>query len=235
MTHTAAIKSDIEAGDTFATFSERTAQSVVFARENSFVPVDKALGTITSAVSEHSVMFIYNKANVNSSCISVSDLSRDMLPQTSTMFDLMLTVVEGSGGLEISATFNAKKFAVDFMEKLGESYLRLLERVSQKCTGKAVQELLGVSTIGREETEAFANLLKPEAPVDSTLLHEVFETRAALVPSAMAIDGIANGQRTVVSYAELNDRVCLICLALNELTTLRQASLPACSRALTVS
>ena len=95
------------------------------------MPVDKALGTISSTVSEHSVIFVYNKASALGGhtpiTVSLSALSRDMLPQTFTMFDLLLTVIEGTNELEFSLTFNANKFAVDFMAK---SYQLFLERMS---------------------------------------------------------------------------------------------------------
>ena len=209
MTHTAAVKSDIKIGDTFATSCERTARSVVFAQENSSVPVDRALGTIFSTVSEHSVMFVYNKASALGSriSVSVSDLSRDMLPQTSIMFDLLLNVVEGTNGLEISLTFNANKFAVDFMDRLAESYQHFLERISQLCIEGTLRGPINFSTIGLEETEIFANVLTPNPPISGTLLHEAFETRAALAPSAIAIDSIVNRRRIEVSYAELNEKV----------------------------
>lgn len=139
MTHTAAVRSDIEPGDTFATFGERTAQSVGFARENSFVPIDRVLSTISSAVSEHSVMFVYNRASASHGPTQISDLSRDILPQTFTMFDLTLNAVEEVSGLSIFATFNANKFVYGFMERLLESYLRFLTQLSREGTGQTLR------------------------------------------------------------------------------------------------
>ena len=123
------------------------------------------------------------------------------------MFDLLLTVVEGTNGLEYSLTFNANKFAADFMERLAESYQRFLERMSRLCTEGTLRGLINFSTVGLEETEAFANVLTPKPPISSTLLHEAFETRAALAPSAIGINSIVNRRRIEVSCAELNDKV----------------------------
>jgi hypothetical protein len=206
MTSTAAVRSDAEPGDTFGAFGERTAQSVDFARENSVVPIDQVLGTISSAVSHHSVMFVYNRARTSHGATQISDLSRDILPQTRTMFDLTLNVMEEVGGLSIAATFNAQKFASGFMETLTESYLRFLTQLSQEGIGQTLRNLLSLSTIGLGEVEAFANIPILDPPISGALLHEAFEARSMEAPLSWAIDCLANGQRTVVSYAELNKR-----------------------------
>ncbi|KAL8913400.1 MAG: hypothetical protein Q9171_001779 [Xanthocarpia ochracea] len=137
-------------------------------------------------------------------------MHQDMLPQTCTMFDLLLTVIEATDGLEFSLTFNANKFAIDFME---ESYQSFLERLSRLGTERTLQELINLSTIGIEETEALANILTPKSPLSSILLHEAFGTRAALAPATISIGGVINGQRIVVSCAEMNDKILGRCQA----------------------
>ncbi|TAQ85239.1 hypothetical protein B7494_g6435 [Chlorociboria aeruginascens] len=102
MTYTAAVSPDVEPGDTFVAFGERTANSVSFARENSFVPIDKILNTVSSAVTDHSVMFVYNKEGVSHGPTKYSDLSTDVLPQALTMFDITLNVTEDADQLAVT-------------------------------------------------------------------------------------------------------------------------------------
>lgn len=83
-------------------------------------------------------MFVYNKASTVGSHVSVADLARDMLPQIFTVFDLLLIVIEATDRLEFSLTFNAHKFAIDFMERLAESYQRFLERLSRLGTERTL-------------------------------------------------------------------------------------------------
>lgn len=65
---------------------------------------------------DHSVMFVYNKESMSNGLTKFTDVSKDVLLQTSTMFDITLNVTEEAGGLSISAIFDAKKFSFSFME-----------------------------------------------------------------------------------------------------------------------
>ena len=104
-------------------------------------------------------------------------------------------------------TFNADKFAVDFMKRLAESYQLFLERMSRLYTEGTLQGLINFSTIGLEETEAFANVSTLKPSINSSLSHAAFKARVALAPSAITIDSILNRRQNEVSYLELNDRV----------------------------
>jgi hypothetical protein len=208
MTHTAAVRSDVESDDTFAKFGGRTARAVAFARENSFIPIDKVLSAVSSAVSEHSVMFVYNKPSVNHSSVPTSNLSRDILPQTFTIFDLTMNVVEDVDGLSVDATFNTRRFAPDFINRLAGSYLKFLLRLSQSGAEQTLRNLLKHSTSGVHDIEIISNTLLPDPLIRrSTLLHQAFEARAIESPSSVAIEYLSNGKRTLLCYGELNDKV----------------------------
>ena len=206
MTYTVAVRSNIEAYDTFLAFGKRTAESVSFARENSVVTIDQILNTISSVVSDHSVMFVYNRESVSQDLTNFSDLSTEMLSQESTMFDITLNVTEDVGELSIFSTFDAKKFSSGFVEVLVESYLLFLTCLSREGTGQTLPDLLHLTINGSQNSNISTGNLRPNQQIN-TLLHEAFEARAIEAPLSVAIEYLANGQRTMVSYAELNNNV----------------------------
>ncbi|KAG9230477.1 hypothetical protein BJ875DRAFT_546147 [Amylocarpus encephaloides] len=213
MTNTVAIKSDVETEESFQALGAKTAKSINFARENSFVPIEKILGTISSAVAEHSVMFVYNKESSHPGITDFSDMSPILLPHTSTMFDLTLNVVEENDGLSIFVTFNAKRFASSIMEKLAESYLQMLTQIGRFGAGQTLQNILSCMV---------SDYQRPELPspglstFGGILLHQRFETRAAEAPSSIAIDYATNGRHFMLSYSDLNHKADQIAAILHE-------------------
>lgn len=207
MTHTAAIRSDISPGDTFNALGRRVARSIAIARTASFVPVDKALDSVQSTVDEHSVMFVYNRFSKTIDLSLGSDKSRDMLPQNFVMFDLMLTVTEGSDGLLIGATFNAKRFVASFMQRIADSYLTLLIRLVRPEAGQTLQSLLLSSAAELDRLETLAHWPISDQLMPKSLLHQAFEKRSVTHPSSIAIEFWSCGRRTTMSYSELNSQV----------------------------
>ncbi|KAH6955678.1 hypothetical protein BKA56DRAFT_234048 [Ilyonectria sp. MPI-CAGE-AT-0026] len=117
MAYTAAIGSEVDfENDTFAAVDHRTESFVAFARGNSFVPVDKALGAISSNVREQSIMFVFSRAAVHDDCPQVSDVPDDVLPLAPAMVDLTINVVERGDELSISAAYDRGKYDANFME-----------------------------------------------------------------------------------------------------------------------
>ncbi|KPM37546.1 Linear gramicidin synthase subunit B [Neonectria ditissima] len=207
MTYTVALRSEVDfENDTFATFGQRTECFVAFARENSSVPVDKALGTISSAVREQSIMFVFSRAAVHDDHPQVSDVPSGVLPIPPTMFDLIVNVVERGNELSISAAYNSSRHHPSFIEGLTGSYRQCLEQLSQKGIEHQLRDLLRPSTDMLVDWEWIKNAAKPDSPTQRGLLHEAFQARSMQCPSSVAIDMIAGGQRSLVSYEELNSR-----------------------------
>ncbi|KAM5357644.1 hypothetical protein ACJZ2D_016057 [Fusarium nematophilum] len=201
MTYTAAIGSEVDfENDTFAAFGHRTESFVAFARKNSSVPVDKALGTISSTVREQSIMFVFSRAAVH------DDVPGGVLPLAPAMFDLTVNVVERGDELSISAAYNSSRYDSSFREGLTGSYRQSLEQLSQKGIEHRLRDVVGPSTDMLVDLEWIANAAKPESPTQRGLLHEAFQAQSMQCPSSVAIGVIADGQRSLISYEELDAR-----------------------------
>jgi non-ribosomal peptide synthetase component F len=66
--------------------------------------------------------------------------------------------------------------------------------------------MLSLSIAGFQQLELSMGVSRPEPLISGALLHDAFEARVVEAPSSVAIDYLTNGQRTAVSYAELNNK-----------------------------
>jgi hypothetical protein len=209
-THTAAVKSDLGLKDTLQTFIQHTTDFSAFARQYSFVPLEKVLGLIGTSVTEHSVLFVYNRPSKTSNLQSTLHDLDVLKHRKNTPFDLIMNVVESTEtGLSISATFSREKFASDFMLTLVERYRDILINLSTMSINQKISDLLAGS-IQTSEAHAISPLTTLREATPELLLHETFELQAAKSPAAIAIDYLSDSGRITVSYEELNKKVGLI-------------------------
>lgn len=204
MTDAALVGSHIETRESFATFARRTSHFVAFARETPFVSPDVILSSVGSTLSEHSVMFVYNKPSVSQYTECISDLSNHILTRKFAMFDLTLTAVEQSDGILACVTYDASKFAAEFIEVIVESYLRLLEAVAREGMAQDIRNLLTLSATEAERVEEFCDVLSQKEPFGGLLLQDLFESNVKKFPAAVAIDFSSGKQRILLTYEEVD-------------------------------
>jgi fengycin family lipopeptide synthetase B len=209
-----ALHTDLSGNPSFTALLERTRQLMLDAQPHQEYPFEllvKKLNRVRdpSINPLFQVMFVLH--NVPFESIQVTGLKITPFPIDNKIskFDLTLHVTEEANGLFVSFEYNVDLFDESTMERMGNHFQVLLERiVAAPETRIGELELLTPAEKNQiiRAWNGEADNFLPEAALgkmpEDGFIHHLFEEKARLLPSAAAV----SGDGLTLSYSELNGK-----------------------------
>jgi fengycin family lipopeptide synthetase B len=209
-----ALHTDLSGNPSFTALLERTRQLMLDAQPHLEYPFEllvKKLGKVRdpSINPLFQVMFVLH--NVPFESIQVTGLKITPFPIENKIskFDLTLHVTEEANGLFISFEYNVDLFDKDTIERMGNHFQVLLEQIVAAPETRIGELELLMPSEKKQLIRAWngdADNFLPAAALrktpDDGFIHHLFEKRARLLPSAIAV----SGDGITLSYSELNGK-----------------------------
>jgi amino acid adenylation domain-containing protein/non-ribosomal peptide synthase protein (TIGR01720 family) len=202
--NTVVLRVGVDAGASFRALLGRAREAALGAYAHQEMPFERLVQELSperdpSRSPLFQVMFMLQ--NVPRAATALPGVKRRELgaPTVTAKFDLQLSAVEGPSGLSFSVDYNVDLFDAATIDRLGASYLTLLEGAVAD-PARLVGELPLLPESERRALLAW-NDVTTSFPADTTL-HELFERQVDRAPDAVAVT--IGGES--LTYRELDER-----------------------------
>ncbi|WP_327141432.1 non-ribosomal peptide synthetase [Nocardia sp. NBC_01327] len=203
--NTLVLRTGIHAGETFGALLDRVRDTDLAAFERADIPFERLVEVLSPARSEArhplaQVMLVFQNLAMPELELPETTVIPMDLPQTSSRFDLSITVIADPDGLRLRCCYATDLFDESTVAAFTDRLVRLLTAVTDESTS-AVGDIDLLTAVEQEQTR-----IEPEPVAAPRPLAELMADAVAANPSGVAV---VCGDRQL-TYRELDTRASLL-------------------------